>query len=92
MNETLQEWYELEPRARGVIPRADIAPHRLGEPFTEWLRLNALDLDSICQKHKRDDKTIDFKSVCKTLSTIRDSIFIAPVQPRHCCNLLSALK
>jgi hypothetical protein len=52
---------------------AQIAPHRLGEPLSEWLKLNQLDLNSICEKHPRGDDSMDFKSVCKKLTSMRET-------------------
>lgn len=54
-------------------PPTDIRPHRLGETFSEWLGFNQLDLGDICGKHTRSDKGMDYKSVCKKLSTMRDT-------------------
>ena len=77
INETVQEWYEQEPQALDSYNEArlktDITPHRLGETFSEWLRLNQLDLSYICGKHNRRDNRIDFKGACKKLSTTRDT-------------------
>jgi hypothetical protein len=72
IGETLQDWQAREPVASP--PRSDIAPHKIDETFAEWLRLNNLDLTSICQKrHEKDEHHTDFKAVCKNLSAIRDS-------------------
>jgi hypothetical protein len=49
-----------------------IGPHRMGETFDQWLSINSLDLADICQKHHQDKK-VDYKAVCKTLSGIRDT-------------------
>ncbi len=77
INETVQEWHEHEPQARDSYSEAglgtDIMPHRLGETFSEWLRLNQLDLSYICGKHNRRDNRMDFKGVCKKLSAMRDT-------------------
>jgi hypothetical protein len=73
IGETLQEWQEREPVAPGQNQTA-ISPHRLTETFTEWLRLNSLDLADICKPHhERDQHRTDFRTLCKTLSAIRDT-------------------
>jgi hypothetical protein len=54
IGETLQEWSRLE--AEHEAPHTghpEIAPLRLGEPFVQWLAINQLDLNDICQKHSR---------------------------------------
>lgn len=77
INETLQEWSELEPQAWASYSEArlktDITPHRLGEAFSEWLKLNQLDLSDICGKHNRSDNSMDFRAVCKRLSAMRNT-------------------
>jgi hypothetical protein len=50
----------------------EIGGHRIGEAFQEWLSSNHLDLGDICGPHKRGDKRMDFKIVCKNLSSFRD--------------------
>jgi hypothetical protein len=72
INETLQEWYQQEPDvSRQSTQQAGIEPHRVGETFAEWLKLNQLDLGYICGKHNRGDTSMDFKSVCKKLTTMQ---------------------
>jgi hypothetical protein len=73
ISETLQEWANLEPQTWNARPRSAIAPHRLGEPFSDWLRLNNMDLTYICgTKHNRGDNSMDFKSVCKRLTAFQN--------------------
>lgn len=48
------------------------AGHRVGETVQEWLSRNQIDLAEICGVHKRGDKRMDFKTVCKNLSSYRD--------------------
>src|SRR5437016_3276117 len=50
-----------------------VGQHRIGETFQEWLTINGLDLVDICGSHKRSDKRMDFKAVCKRLSSVRDT-------------------
>ena len=74
INETIQQWYEQEPEVSPPAkPQSEIAPHQIGETFAEWLRINQIDLNDICQPHKRGDKRVDYKAVCKKLSTMRDT-------------------
>src|SRR6266404_4362622 len=76
IDETVPDWYEREldlKRQTKQTSQTDIASHQVGETFAEWLRLNQIDLNDICQSHKRNDKRMDFKAVCKKLSTIRDT-------------------
>ena len=77
INETLQEWSELEPEAwasyNETRQKTDITPHHLGETFSDWLRINQLELNYICGKHNRADNTMDFKSVCKKFTAMRDT-------------------
>lgn len=59
------------PSSRQDKP-TEIAGHRVGETFQEWLSINGLDLGDICGPHKRSDKRMDFKVVCRNLSSFRD--------------------
>jgi hypothetical protein len=50
-----------------------VSQHQMGESFQEWLAINQLDLPEICRPHKSSEsKDMDFKTVCKSLSGIRD--------------------
>ena len=72
IGETLQEWQAREPPAPSRP--SEIAPHKIDETIAEWLRLNNLDLASICQKHhEKDEHHTDFKAVCRNLTAIRDA-------------------
>lgn len=77
IGETIQQWSELEPQAWASYSDArlktDITPHRLRETFSEWLKLNQLDLNYICGKRNRGDNSMDFKAVCKKFSAMQDS-------------------
>jgi hypothetical protein len=58
MGESRQEWES-----------ALLAPHSLGETVPDWLRLNNLDVDAICQG--RSNTEANTKAVCKKLSEIK---------------------
>jgi hypothetical protein len=78
LGETLAEFKTRNSRDAdfgpgGAIPPPDLGPHRVGKTFAEWLKFNNLDLDDICQKRRRVDNHMDFKTVCKSLSAIRDT-------------------
>jgi hypothetical protein len=49
-----------------------IGPHSMDETFHEWLTINNLDVAEVCQKHHQD-KNVDYKAACKSLSAIRDT-------------------
>jgi hypothetical protein len=58
--------------ASGQDPKPTmIGPHRLGESFDEWMIAAKLDLTDICGQHPRSDKRMDYKQVCKTLTTLK---------------------
>lgn len=58
--------------ASGQDPKPTmIGPHRLGESFDEWMIAAKLDLNDICGQHPRSDKRMDYKQVCKTLTTLK---------------------
>jgi hypothetical protein len=49
-----------------------IGAHRLGESFDEWMTAAKLDLADICGgQHPKSDKRMDYKQVCKTLTTLK---------------------
>src|SRR6266849_4406543 len=50
----------------------EIGGHRVGETFQEWLSINHLDLGDICGPHKRGDKRMDFRDVCRNRASFRD--------------------
>jgi len=50
----------------------EIAGHRLGESFQDWLSRSQIEMEKICRPHSRSDKLAASKSDCKLLSSIRD--------------------
>jgi hypothetical protein len=73
IRETLQEWSGLETSTNPQTTQTELSPHRIDEGFADWLKINRMDLDDICGKHKRSDTTMDFKAVCKRLTATRET-------------------
>ena len=51
-----------------------IGTHRLGESFDEWMTAANLNLAEICGQHPRSDKRMDYKQVCRTLTTLKAGV------------------
>lgn len=78
IGETLDEWHRLEPDAirqsgTSTSQPSAIAPHRVGETFSQWLNLNQMNMSEICGNHKRNDRSADYKAICKKLSEIQET-------------------
>lgn len=62
MGETVEQWNAIEPNGRTL----NAEPHRLGESLSDWLSLNRLSIEKVCNARK-------YAALCSELSTVNSS-------------------